>query len=118
MVEELAKKLQEMQDAAHQLRSKTDWNFAQEQFISALATEINSLLSLIFVVPDDMLAGARQLVSFETRSHLASIIGYAEMLLDEDDGPLSDEQKNLTDQIANGGKSMLSSLITLEQDDN
>lgn len=49
----------------------------------------------------------REVFSYEARSHLTSIIGYAELLLDEDDGELDTSQRDYIGQVQMVGKRLV-----------
>jgi hypothetical protein len=54
---------------------------------------------------------ARPLMDFEMRSHLASIIGYAEVLLNELDAPLNDDQRQHAQAIRTHGETLLRQVV-------
>lgn len=70
-------------------------NDLQRTFLYNILTEAKALRSLLLTIPDATTEAARNLLSFEGRSHLSTIIGYIEELLDEMDGDLTDEQRDL-----------------------
>jgi signal transduction histidine kinase len=53
------------------------------------------------------------MLSYEARSHLASIIGYTEMLLEEDGEGLIDVQRDYLQAIHDDGQYMLDQLNEL-----
>jgi hypothetical protein len=85
-------------------------NSPQSQCVYAVKQVTEHLHQLVVSVPDLNWAKAREMLDFETRSHLASIIGYAEILLDQDEGPLTDRQQRLVRQVRAGGKLVLNRL--------
>lgn len=54
-----------------------------------------------------------RLLSFETRSHLATMTGYAEMLLDDAPGALTPEQVRLLQTIRSGSNRILAQKILI-----
>lgn len=118
MREELLTPLHKIEAALLELLSETDLTLEQEQVTQAMQAVNNDLLSLIISVPDLTWGGVRELLSFEARSSLASIIGYAELLLDEaETGPinrLTHRQQTCVHTVRAQGKSLLSRLMKLE----
>jgi hypothetical protein len=79
----------------------------QRKFALSIASEAKELHSLIVTIPDGAIEQAKQMLSFDGRSHLTSIIGYAEVLLDEVEGELTDHQSDLLYEIQANGKQLL-----------
>lgn len=100
--------------ATQHLRDEATINLAQERLLTAIAHVAGEMRTLILAIPDPNWDKAREVLSFEARGYLASIIGYAEMLLDEDDGTLNTDQIQYAHQIRANGKSLLARLIKLE----
>lgn len=113
MRDNLLNPLKKIDSAAAALLSETDLNFDQEQIISMVQTGTATLTELVVTMPDFTLERARDVMSFESRSHLASIIGYAEVLLEQTD-TLSQRQQDLLHTIRASGKQVLAQLIQLE----
>lgn len=89
--------LREVVDASDYLLRETILNNLQRKFIHSIHTVAIDLRQLILMTPDDFLTQdrARELFSFETREHLASVIGYAEVLGEKAEGPLNEVQTEL-----------------------
>jgi len=114
MQDELLTPLHRIDDAAQSLLESTYINFAQEQLLKSVHAVTQQLMTLVIATPDLTWDKARELLSFEARGYLASIIGYAEMLLDESEGQLDEAQRAYAHQIRADGKSLLARLIRLE----
>jgi hypothetical protein len=112
MKNELVAPLQAVLHATDELMADTDetLNALQSQCVRAIHQVSGKLMELIVSIPDLNWEKARTMLDFETRSHLASIIGYAEVLLDQDEGTLTHEQEHLVHQIRAGGKLVLNRL--------
>lgn len=114
MREDLLIPLEDINDAAQILLSETELDFQHEQIIQSIYHVSQSLTDLVVSIPDFTWDKAREVFSFETRSHLASIIGYAEDLLD-DDNALTDSQHDLIKQIRYAGSTLLARVAQLEK---
>jgi len=114
MQDELLTPIQRISEAAQHLRNEATINFAQERLLTGIDQVAKQLQTLILTTPDLTWDKARELLSFEARDHLASIIGYAELLLDDSDGTLDKDQTQYAHQIRANGKSLLARLIKLE----
>ncbi len=79
----------------------------QERVVSAISGVNRMLYDLLISLPDVTSSNAQGLLSYETRSHLTSIIGYAEMLLDETEGPLTAIQGEYAQTIYTYGTHLL-----------
>jgi signal transduction histidine kinase len=79
----------------------------QRKFLLSIASEAKELHSLILSIPDLSMEQDKQMMSYDGRSHLTSIIGYSEVLLDEIEGELSDSQRNLLREIRSNGRELL-----------
>lgn len=106
-----------IRQAAQQLQMETDLSFSQERMVRAIGAEAVALHDLVLALPDAEPTNVRAVVSYEARSHLASIIGYAETLLQEPDDPLNEQQHEHASRIAWGGKAILNHLGSLEGED-
>lgn len=89
----------------------SELNFYQERFIDAMLRAAVTMRDLIISIPD--MGNAREILSYEARSNLASIIGYAEVLLDQVEGTLSATQQRHVQAIRANGAQMLNLLIRL-----
>ncbi|MBZ0282700.1 MAG: hypothetical protein K8L97_18305 [Anaerolineae bacterium] len=88
-------------------------NLAQERFIESIATAAQIMTDSIISFPDTELENAGEVLSYEARSHLASIIGYAESLLDEFDGTLTAAQAEQIQSIRTHGTRMITLLARI-----
>jgi signal transduction histidine kinase len=82
----------------------------QLKFLHTIHSDAVQLYDVVVSLPDLTWERAKEVLSYESRSHLASIIGYAEILLDEADGPLTDKQKEIVERIDASGRRLLSRL--------
>lgn len=114
-MEELITPLERINVTGKSLLADTELTFAQERIVQSIVTVTQTLYELVITIPDLTWDKARELLSFETRSHLASIIGYAEVLLDEE-GTLSEIQNSHMKAIREDGKLLLERLTKLEQE--
>jgi signal transduction histidine kinase len=99
MRDELIAPLETIVDASRTLLSDTMLTVMQEKMLQSIHTVSFDMFDLIVSIPDLTWDRAAEIFSFETRSNLASIIGYAEMLLEEEEGPLDESQHELMDAI-------------------
>lgn len=98
------------------LLTEETFNDLQRTFLLNIMTEANALRSLLFSIPDATTDSARQLLSFEGRSHLSSVIGYIEELLDELDGDLTDEQRDLLFEARASSMQLLEIIESISKD--
>jgi hypothetical protein len=84
---------------------------SQERVVSSMFEVDRTLYDLIISLPDVGITSVQKLLSYETRSHLASIIGYAEVLLDETEGTLTAIQAEHAEAIHQNGRYVLT-LVT------
>ncbi|NWF70114.1 MAG: hypothetical protein HXY40_13600 [Chloroflexi bacterium] len=112
MKNELVAPLQAILHTAEALLQDADasLNPVQSQCARAIYKAGSSLMETIVGFPELNWEMTRQVLNYETRSHLASIIGYAEVLLDEDDGPLTSRQQAHALNIRAGGALLLKRL--------
>lgn len=90
----------------------------QQRMAEAMLQAAHALHDLLVSLPDMEAANVKKLLSYEARSHLASIIGYAEVLLDEEDEEaLCDKQRAQAQAIRSAGKQMLNQIIRLMDSD-
>ena len=116
MKDELVVPLSRIHDSAQGLLTKTTLTFAQERIVQSIENVAREMLEMVIGVPDVTWETATEVLSFEARSHLASIIGYAEILLDEDDNdmPLTEQQSTYINIIRTDGRKLLIRLTKLE----
>jgi hypothetical protein len=88
-------------------------NTIQERFIESIMGVARDLQTLFASMSGLSNEAAVELLSYETRSHLASIIGYAEVLLDQTEGALTDEQNQFVQQIRANGTQLLTYVTNL-----
>lgn len=115
MREELLVPLEEIEIATQTLLSQTELDFKHEQIIQSVHQVSRNLTDLVVSIPDLTWNKAREVFSFESRSHLASIIGYAESLLDDEETVLNAQQRDLIHHIRQSGKTLLLRLAQLER---
>lgn len=85
----------------------------QWKFVNAIQTasrEIGELLISASSLSGDK---AQEVLSFELRSHLSSVIGYAESLLEETDGELTPVQRQQVLDIGTNGRELLNRVLRL-----
>lgn len=117
MLEQLLAPLNWVIAVVDKLLTEETFNEMQRTFLFNIATQAHELRSLLLTVPAISLEKGRQLLSFEGRSHLASIIGYTEELLEELEGGLSDEQRELLLEVRSSSLQLLSQLeSTIEEE--
>jgi hypothetical protein len=80
---------------------------SQERVVSSIYEVTRKLYDLVISLPDVDSTSVQTLLSYETRSHLASIIGYIEVLLDEHEDPLTLKQVEYARTIQSNGKHVL-----------
>jgi signal transduction histidine kinase len=111
--EELLNPLNTIILASEALRSEADseLNFYQERFVDAMLRAATGMRDMLISIPD--MGNAREILSYEARSNLASIIGYSEVLLDQVEGKLTPSQQRHVQAIRANGAQMLNLLIRL-----
>ena len=107
MLNELLTSSNTIISAADELLTQTTISHLQRKFALSIASEAKELHSLIVTLSESTMEQAKQMLSFDGRSHLTSIIGYAEVLLDEVEGELTDHQSDLLYEIEAHGKQLL-----------
>jgi signal transduction histidine kinase len=110
MVNELLRPLNQMIQNADDLLTQTTLNELQRKFIHSIFLVASELRALVISIPDLTWKKAQAILNYESRLHLASIIGYAEVLLDENEGELSAYQRERVHEIRSSGKQLLSRL--------
>lgn len=106
MQDEMLKPLTDIRQAAEAVL-ETELDDLQRNYIEATRDSARGMIELIVSFPAVEWERGREVFSYEARSHLSSIIGYAELLLDEDDGPLSEHQRVNIHRIRTAGKHLL-----------
>lgn len=107
MEKTLLEPLTSMHHTCDTLLRESTLNELQRKFLAAIADEIRELQTLIITVPDVKWARAQEMLSYEGRSRLSSIMGYADVLLEEDDGSLSADQRAALDDVRAKGWEIL-----------
>ena len=98
MKDELIAPLEAIVNASRELLSETSLSVMHEKMLQSIHTVSFDMFDLVVTIPDLTWDRAVEVFSFETRSNLTSIIGYAETLLEEDD-MLSDQQRGMVNDI-------------------
>jgi signal transduction histidine kinase len=99
--------------AAEMLLSNTTLNFPQERIVKSIYDVAVNLHDLIISLPELNSDNAKTVLSYETRSNLASVIGYAEELLEGEEGGLDEAQQQHVRQIRASGRQVLNRLTML-----
>ncbi|MCI0711134.1 MAG: hypothetical protein L0154_13335 [Chloroflexi bacterium] len=107
MTDDLIAPLNWMIAITDKLLTETTLNDLQRKFLYNISNEANELGKLIVTMADVSLERARHMMSYEGRSHLTTIIGYSEVLLDEIEGELSHEQRDLLHEVRSSGRQLL-----------
>jgi len=110
MRDHLVPLLQEIIDNSALLMTQTDLEDLQHKFIEGIHTKAGEMLNLLISIPDFTWDRAKEVVSYESRSHLTSILGYAEELLEEPDSPLSATQREIVQYIHRRGRMLMNRL--------
>ena len=114
MRERFLKSLTEISEICERLLTADEvLNLGQERVVEAIAAAAQNMTDSIISFPDTELDTAGEVLSYEARSHLASIIGYAESLLDELDGALTDAQAEQIQAIRTHGTKMITLLARI-----
>lgn len=113
MHEEFLKPLNDIIQASEELLTHTELDELQRKFVLTIHTLATQLRDMVFSIPDFSWERAREIFSFETRSHLNTIIGYSEELLDLAGDSINEEQQNLVRHIENSGRTLLDSMTRL-----
>lgn len=114
MRDELLNPLTFIMERCDILLAETALDFPQERMVGAIQGVCHEMYDLVISVPDLTWDKARELLSYEARSHLATVIGYAEELLDEAD-KLDESQQNAVADIHEAGVYLLEQLTHIEQ---
>lgn len=92
------------------LLTETDLTDLQRKFVLSMHQSGVNLRDSVITIPDLTWARAAEILSYEGREGLSSIIGYAEVLLDEEDGELALQQRTLVHEVRSNGKRLLDKL--------
>jgi hypothetical protein len=107
MQEQLLQPLSEILRTADRLLLESELNDTQRGFLQSAYDAAHRMMEMVVSFPNVAGDYAGEVFSYEARSHLASIIGYAELLLDEDDGDLNTTQREYIGQVQMIGKRMV-----------
>jgi len=113
MIDQLLAPLNWISGIVNKLLKEETFNDMQRTFLYNIATEVEALRTLLLTIPDVTAERAKQLLSYEGRSHLASVIGYAEELVDETEGELTDIQRDLLFDVRANSMQLVSAIETL-----
>jgi hypothetical protein len=117
MLDDLLTPLGHIITAADDILTKTALDDElQRKFIHSIFTVATDMRDLVFATPDLTWDKARIIFSYESRQHLASIIGYAEVMLEEDEGVLNNDQRRRLITIHKNGKVILKRLLDISGD--
>jgi signal transduction histidine kinase len=115
MSDELLAPLNWMISITDKLLTESNLNDLQRKFLVHISDETKELRMLILSFSDVNTEQAKEMMSYEGRSQLTSIIGYSEVLLDEIEGVLSDEQRDLLHEVHSSGRQLLIQLSELSK---
>ena len=110
MVEQLLAPLNWIIGIVDRLLIEETFNDMQRKFLYNISTGAYELRSLLLTVPVVSAEKSRQILSFDGRSYLATIIEHTEELLDEVEGDLTDEQRDLLFEVRSSALQLLSGL--------
>ena len=111
MLEQLLAPLNWIIGIVDKLLIEENFNDMQRKFLFNIATGAHDLRSLLLTsAPVASLEKSREVMSFDGRSYLSAIIGYSEELLDEVEGELTDEQRDLLFEVRSSAMQLLSDL--------
>jgi hypothetical protein len=116
MRDQLIAPLEDIVSASQVLLADTSLNVHQEKIVQSIHGVAFDMFGLTVSIPDLTWDRAREIFSFESRSHLASIIGYAEALLEGEEGPLDDGQQEQLTVIWTNGKQLYDTLTEILDD--
>lgn len=114
MKQDLLDALEQISTAARVLLEETNLTLPQEKSVLSISTAAHDLVSLIISVSDLHMDSVYAVFSYEGRSALASIIGYVELLLDEEEDPLYDAQRDLVRSIDAQSRYLFDHLAQME----
>lgn len=104
-----------MIETSDQLLFEASVNDLQRKFLHGIFTGSTELRDLFLSFPMIDIGNAAEVFSFETRSHLANIIGYSEVLLEEEEGELNAIQRERVHEIRSAGKQLLARINNMIQ---
>lgn len=110
MKDELLGTLGQIASASDALLTDTELNDLQRKFLLAIYQSSNNLRDWVITIPDLTWERAAEILSYEGREQLSSIIGYAEVLLEEAEGDLDHRQRGSVHEIRSMGKRLLTRL--------
>lgn len=114
MMEELLSPLERIIVSADELLTSTVLDDERHRkFIRSIFDDATGMRDLVLSMPDLAWGHAHEIFSYESRSHLASIIGYAEVLLEEEEDLLSSQQRDRLRLIRSSGRQILKHLTYL-----
>lgn len=92
---------------------RTTLNELQREYALKMLSVATALRDLVITTPEGMIELAPAFFSFEVREQLNALIGYAELLLDESDGELSNRQREALHEARSASKQLLLYLTQL-----
>jgi hypothetical protein len=113
MREELLTPVENIIRSSETLLVETEFSDMQRKFVQSINSDAIQFYDMLVSIPNLTWGRAREMLSYEARSHLASIIGYTEMLLEEDGEGLIDVQRDYLQAIHDDGQYMLDQLNEL-----
>jgi hypothetical protein len=99
----------------NRMLNDSSFNRTQHQFLEAIGNEAYAMLRMLSSLPDVGIERVRRTLDFESRSHLNIIIGFCDALLDEEDGKLTDKQRELLNDLLDRNYELLSHLTALAE---
>lgn len=107
MRERLVDPLQEIIAQVEGLLQQADLEGLRHHILEGIHTQACAMLDLVISIPDFTWDRARELLSYESRSHLTAILGYAEELIEAPDSSMDDAQRTTLLAIENNGRLLL-----------
>ena len=92
------------------LLQEDTFNDMQRNFLMNINKEAKAFQMLVLATSDTNDDQSTQVLSFEGRSHLNNIMGYAEELIDEVEGELTDEQRDLVFEVRSSARQLIEML--------
>lgn len=83
----------------------------QQEFLVNISKEAEALREILH----DPEFKPKEALSFNGRSHLSSIVGYTEELLDEIEGELNDDQRDLLFEVRSSAKQLLEEIKKISE---
>jgi len=114
MRDDLLTPLGRITKSCNQLQSETMLTMQQENMIDNIRAMSDELFGVIISVPDLTWDKARELLSFEARDKLTAMLGFAEILLDQEEGPINDKQAEIIQQIGEDSTTLLNYIGEIE----